>query len=101
MLTTEEVAKLLDTTRSAVNKMVRSGRAIGVKITSGYRLPKWQFDQPLWDALEPLALRLATTNGWAILSFLESSHGGLDGKTPRQAIEQGLVERVMQLAQDI
>jgi len=33
-----------------------------------------------------------------MLSFLETPLGGLGGKTPKAAIEQGLVERMLDLA---
>jgi hypothetical protein len=41
---------------------------------------------------------LGTTDGWALLAFLETPHGALDGTTPRAAIEQGHAERVLELA---
>ena len=61
-------------------------------------MPKWQFEPPIWNALPRSSAALGTTEGWALLSFLESPHGGLDGMTPRAAIEAGEVERVIQLA---
>ena len=49
-------------------------------------------------ALPRLSAALGTTNGWALLSFLESARGELGGRTPRQAIEQGETDLVMQVA---
>ncbi|MDH4392551.1 MAG: hypothetical protein QE285_14150 [Aquabacterium sp.] len=45
-----------------------------------------------------LARALGTTDGWALLSFLETPHGALEGATPRAAIEQGRAERVLEIA---
>jgi hypothetical protein len=49
----------------------------------------------MWEALLHLSAALGTKEGWALLAFLESAHGGLRGRTPRQAIEQGEVARVI------
>ena len=45
-----------------------------------------------------LAAALGTTDGWALLAFLESPHGALGGATPRAAIERGQAERVLDVA---
>jgi hypothetical protein len=83
-----------------VNAWIDKGRAIGLsQVKRGYRMPRWQFEPAMWDALPKLSAALATTEGWALLAFLETPHGGLNGRTPRQAIEQGEAERVVQLAE--
>ena len=46
-----------------------------------------------------IAEALGTTEGWALLSFLESPHGALEGHTPRQAIEQGRAEQAIAIAE--
>ena len=53
----------------------------------------------MWDHLPRIAAALGTTEGWALLSFLESPHGALGGLAPRQAIEQGQADRVMAIAE--
>lgn len=99
MVSTLEAADLVGTTRTAVAVWITNGRAIGLKQGSrGYRLPKWQFEPAMWAFLAELAQALGTADGWAMLSFLESPLGGLNGRTPRQAIEQGEALRVLQLA---
>ena len=60
--------------------------------------PLWQFEPAMLAALPRLSAALGTTNGWALLSFLESARGELGGRTPRQAIEQGETDLVMQVA---
>lgn len=99
MVTTQEAAELVGTSRVTINAWIAQGRAIGLTQTRrGHRLPKWQFEPAVWAVLSQLAQALSTVDGWTILSFLESPLGGLNGRTPRQAIEQGEAMRVLQLA---
>lgn len=99
MVTTGVAAQLMGTTPETVAKWIAEGRAIGMnKTPRSYRLPKWQFEPVLWDALPALTHALGSGDGWSLLSFLESPCGGLGGRTPRQAIEQGDVARAIDLA---
>jgi hypothetical protein len=99
MISTEEAALLNGTSRVTVNAWIDKGRAIGLTQNKrGYRMPKWQFEPRLWDALPQLSAALGTKEGWALLAFLETPLGALQGNTPRAKIEQGKVERVLQLA---
>lgn len=99
MISTDEAAQLVQTTRVTINSWISKGRAIGLTQTKrGFRMPSWQFEPPMWDALPRLSSALGTTEGWALLSFLESPHGALNGISPRQAIEQGLSDRVIKIA---
>ena len=99
MVTTEQAAELASTTRVTINAWIAKGRAIGLTQTRrGFRLPKWQFEPALWDVIPELAQALGTSEGWALLSFLETPLGSLNGRTPRQAIEQGDTARVLELA---
>lgn len=99
MLTTQEAAALAGTTRVTINAWIAKGRAIGLTQTRrGYRMPKWQFEPAIWSVLAGLAQALGTTDGWSLLSFLESPSGGLNGISPRQAIEQGAASWVLELA---
>lgn len=100
MLSTDEAAALAGVTRVTVNSWIDKGRAIGLsQVKRGYRMPRWQFEPAMWAVLPKLAEALGTTEGWALLSFLETPLGGLNGRTPRAAIEQGDAERVLQLAE--
>ena len=99
MVSTDEAAELTGTTRVTVNAWIAKGRAIGLtQAKRGYRMPRWQFDAPMWDLLPKLSGSLGTAEGWALLAFLETPLGGLDGATPRQAIERGAGDRVIELA---
>jgi len=100
MISTDEAAQLVQTTRVTINAWIAKGRAIGLTQTKrGFRMPRWQFEPSLWEALPRLSAALGTNEGWALLSFLESPHGGLNGITPRQAIEQGQSDRVIKIAE--
>ena len=100
MISTDEAAQLVQTTRVTINSWIAKGRAIGLTQTKrGFRLPRWQFEPSMWDALPRLSAALGTAEGWALLSFLESPHGALNGITPRRAIEQGQVDKVIRAAE--
>lgn len=99
MVTTDQAAALASTTRATMNAWIARGRAIGLtQSRRGFKLPKWQFEPAIWDTIPALAKALDTNEGWALLSFLETPLGGLQGRTPREAIEQGDVARVIELA---
>lgn len=100
MISTDEAAQLVQTTRVTINAWIAKGRAIGLTQTKrGFRMPRWQFEPSVWAALPKLSAALGTAEGWALLSFLESPHGGLNGITPRQAIEQGQMDKVISIAE--
>ncbi len=100
MISTDEAAQLVETTRVTINAWIAKGRAIGLTQTKrGFRMPRWQFEPSMWSALPRLSAALGTAEGWAMLSFLESPHGGLNGITPRQAIEQGHSDKVIKIAE--
>lgn len=99
MVNTDQAAMLARTSRVTINAWIAKGRAIGLPRTRrGFRLPAWQFEPALWDLIPKLFKGLGTLDGWALLSFLETPHGGLDGATPRLALERGQADRVLALA---
>ena len=100
MISTDEAAELAGTTRVTVNAWIKAGRCIGVAhLRRGFKLPSWQFEPAIWPLLLPLAKAVGTTDGWQLLSFLESPTIALDGQTPRAALEQGTApERILELA---
>lgn len=100
MLSTDEAAELANTSRVTINAWIAKGRCIGLSQTKrGFRLPRWQFEPRLWPLVPKLAAALDTTEGWALLTFLETPHGALGGATPRAAIEQGQGKRVLEIAE--
>jgi hypothetical protein len=49
--------------------------------------------------IQALSEALGTTDGWPLLSFLETPHEALDGLAPRIALEQGVSGRhIVELA---
>ena len=101
MLSTEESAALLGMTRVGIVDRIKRGAAIGlVGPKRGYKLPKWQFEPLMSQALPSIieALGGRTTDGWEVYAFLETPHGALSGATPRRAIEQGRTDEVLGLA---
>lgn len=99
MVSTDEAGAMTGTTRVTVNAWIAKGRAIGLTQTKrGYRMPRWQFDSPMWDLLPNLSAALGTAEGWALLAYLETPLGALDGATPKEAIERGEGARVVELA---
>jgi len=99
MISTEEAALLNGTSRVTVNAWIDKGRAIGLTQNKrGFRLPKWQFEPVMWDVIPKLSAALGTKEGWALLTFLETPHGALQGNTPRVSIERGKAQRVLEVA---
>lgn len=99
MMSTKEAAEFLGKSRATIIAWITKGRAIGLRQGGrGFRMPRWQFKPNMWEAMLQLAAALGTKEGWALLAFLETPHGGLDGLTPREAIEQGQGKRVVELA---
>lgn len=99
MLSTDMAADLVGTTPMTINAWITKGRAIGLaQPRRGSKLPSWQFEPVLWDAVPKLSKALGTTEGWVLLAFLETPSGALGGLTPRQAIEQGHLARVVEVA---
>lgn len=100
MITTDEAAELSGTTRVTINAWIKSGRCIGVShLRRGFKMPKWQFEPYVFPVIQPLSQALGTTDGWQMLSFLETPHEALDGLAPRIALEQGVQgRRIVDLA---
>lgn len=99
MVSTDQASEMTGTSRVTINAWITKGRAIGLtQVKRGYRMPAWQFNSPMWEVLPGLSQALGAKEGWALLSFLETPLGGLDGATPREAIERGMGDRVVELA---
>ena len=99
MVNTDVAAQLAATNRDTINRWIDSGRCIGLERTvRGWRLPRWQFEPSVLPHLPAIAQALGTTEGWALLLFIETAHEALEGRTPRMALEQGEAARVIDLA---
>jgi hypothetical protein len=100
MITTDEAAELSGATRVTINAWIKSGRCIGVThLRRGFKMPKWQFEPYVFPVIQSLFEALGNTDGWQMLSFLETPHEALDGLAPRIALEQGAPgQRIVDLA---
>jgi len=90
MLTSDEAARLAGVSRVTVNAWIKQGRCIGVSnLRRGFKIPGWQFAPPVFEIIPALSKNLGTSDGWILLSFLESAHEALNYKSPLTAILQG------------
>jgi hypothetical protein len=101
MLTVAEVAQITRVFEARVECWIRRQRCIFVEgPDETLRLPAWQFITPMWDAMPKVFEVLGTTDGWEVLSFLETPTDLLGGRTARNAIEQGKLAEVLELVRD-
>jgi len=98
MLSLAEAAVVAGVDLDTIRSWIASGRVIALQAGRSCRLPRWQFGPAVREALPRLYTTLDSMGPWRLLNFLETPLGGLGGLTPRQAIEQGLLERVLALA---
>ncbi|PTT92573.1 hypothetical protein DBR42_01670 [Pelomonas sp. HMWF004] len=99
MLSMSEAARLLAVSAATLLSWIRDGRVIALEVPhKTSRLPRWQFEPAMRDAIPDIAKALGTTHGWDILGFLETPCGMLDGATPREAVERGQLQRVLDAA---
>jgi len=102
MLSAEDFARLLGTTRVTVNAKRRNGQILGLDgAKRGFRFPVWQLDREGKPYAELAALRDRLGNLWALYRFLVQPHGALDGLTGREALEQGRSTAVLDAAEGI
>ena len=101
MIGADEAAELHGCGVRQVQTLCRTMRIIGLKIpgrVTAWTLPRWQFQEAILPHIPEIAKALGARDGWAVLRFLEAPLGGLDGLTPREALERGQHDRVLQLA---
>ena len=99
MVSAGEASALSGVPTAVLKRWAASGRVLGLgHVQPGMRFPRWQFEQPLRDAIPKLFEALETRDSWVVLHWLETPLDSLDGRTPRVAIEQGGLARVIVLA---
>jgi hypothetical protein len=102
MLSADDFARLLGTTRVTVNTKRQNGQLLGLDgAKRGYRFPDWQLDSDgkPFAALPLLHERLG--GAWAVYRFLVQPHGELDGLTGREALERGRTEQAVAAAESV
>ena len=103
MVTAEELARRMGTTRVTVNARRHARQLIGLEgPTRGYRYPAWQLDRdgrPF--AIIPNLFTALGDSPWTIYRFLTQKHPELEGRTAIAALEKGEDKRVLSVAASI
>ena len=103
MLSADEMAKLLGTTRMTVNTKRRTHQLLGLEgAKRGVRYPRWQIgeDGKPFGILPALFERLGGSP-WAVYRFLVQRHAELGGLTGREALERGQAAQALEAAESI
>lgn len=96
LLSTDDAAKLIGTSRVTIYAWINRGRCIGLtQVTRGFKIPRWQFEPTVWPWIEKISAALGNNDGWDILSYLESPQDALGGVSPKELIEQGQGNKVL------
>lgn len=101
-LTAPQVADLLDTTRQTPHDRVKSGTLLAVLDRGVWRFPAWQFDPEGPDGVIeglPDVLRALHASSLAKASWLVRPNQYLEGRTPLEALKEGLREPVKSAAE--
>jgi hypothetical protein len=103
MLSADQFAALLGTTRMTVNTKRQNHQVLGLDgAKRGFRFPAWQVgdDGKPFAALPRLFERLGG-GPWSVYRFLVQSHPELDGMTGREALRRGKADAALAVADSI
>lgn len=101
MLTVEEFAHLIGTSRVTVNAKRQNHQILGLEgARRGFRFPKWQIgeDGKPFAALPKLFDCLGGSS-WAVYRFLVQHHPELDGLSGREALARGRAAEALEAAE--
>ncbi|MCZ2076252.1 MAG: hypothetical protein LC130_14770 [Bryobacterales bacterium] len=100
MLSAEKAGEILTISRQAVEKRRKAGRLIGVSLgRRGFGYPAWQFsERGTLPGLEAVLDALKPHDAWTKLVFFTSENAATGGKTPRDVLRSGNVEKVLTAA---
>jgi len=101
MLSVEEFARLIGTSRVTVNTKRQNHQVLGLEgARRGFRFPKWQIgeDGKPFAALPKLFDRLGGSS-WAVYRFLVQHHPELDGLSGREALARGRAAEALEAAE--
>ncbi|MCL2716434.1 MAG: XRE family transcriptional regulator [Alphaproteobacteria bacterium] len=103
MLSADEFAALLGTTRMTVNTRRKNCQLLGLDgARRGFRFPAWQVDKngkPF--AALPQLFELLGGGPWSVYRFLVQPHPELDGMTGREALRRGKTGEALAVADSI
>ncbi|MDG4890007.1 MULTISPECIES: XRE family transcriptional regulator [unclassified Mesorhizobium] len=103
MLSADQFAALLGTTRMTVNTKRQNHQVLGLEgAKRGFRFPAWQIgeDGKPFAALPRLFERLGG-GPWSVYRFLVQAHPELDGMTGREALRRGKTDEALAVADSI
>lgn len=103
MLSADQFAALLGTSRMTVNTKRQNHQVLGLDgAKRGFRFPAWQVgeDGKPFAALPRLFERLGG-GPWAVYRFLVQAHPELDGMTGREALRRGKSDEALAVADSI
>ncbi len=103
MLTADDFAARLGTTRATVNTWRQKHQVLGLEgAKRGFRFPTWQIreDGKPFAVLPELFERLGGSP-WAVYRFLVQHHPELDGLTARDALRRGRDEDVLEVVENV
>jgi hypothetical protein len=100
-ISADDVAKLLNISRQAVDKRRRNGQLLAVELgRRGYYYPVWQFgDSGTLPGLENVLESLRDYDPWMQLTFFVAPNPRLGNKAPFQALAERRLEGVLVAAQ--
>lgn len=102
MLSADDFARLLGTTRVTINTKRQNGLVLGLDgAKRGYRFPDWQLDSDGKPFAALPILHEMLGGAWAVYRFLVQPHGELDGLTGREALERGRTKQVIAVAESV
>ena len=102
MVTAEQLAERMGTTRMTVNTKRQRGQLLGLDgAKRGFRYPVWQLDDDgiPYPELSGLSERLG--GPWAVYRFLVQAQGALSGMTGLQALKRGRAKAVLAAAESV
>jgi hypothetical protein len=103
MLSADEFAARLGTTRATINAWRHKNQVLGLEgATRGFRFPAWQVgpDGKPFRALPQLFDRLGG-DPWAVYRFLVQHHPELRGMTGKDALHSGRADKVVEAAESV
>lgn len=103
MLSADQLAALLGTSRMTVNTKRQNQQLLGLDgAKRGFRFPAWQVDEDgkPFATLPALFERLGG-GPWSVYRFLVQAHPELDGLTGREALRRGMSDQALEVADSI
>jgi hypothetical protein len=98
-LTTKQVANFLGLSAEAVDRRRASNQLLAVPRGDGFSYPGFQFDEgKTLPGMEDVLRALSAVDPLMQLLFFNSANERLDGRTPIEALRQGELERVVEIA---